>query len=427
LHADNFAGVHGLLLNPANAAATPTGFELNLLSAYASVSTDYARIDGRQAQDAIGDEDYGSALGNRSLSDGNQFFGEVDVLGPSVLIGLGKRSGLGILTRVRSSYSTQGLNGGLLEGTYHTFGSLTDFNFSATDHRSTLHAWGEVAVTFGTTLIDREKTVLKIGASYKMLRGIGAVYTYGDRLVGNYASREDRVSVAGDMTFGRTPGFYFTDLDVDRGNLATGSGLDAGLVFLWRPTPARNRRALHRPYRLKVAASVVDLGSITYGGAEETDYTLAGSLPAEDIEDAEAVEDVLIDNFPGTDRRTDAQVSLPTALHLLVDVRVVGKLYTSATFSSPLLPAKSAISTRIPRAVTLSPRLETKTLSLHLPVTLRQGQGALIGTGVRLGMLTVGSGSVISHFIGNGGNGVDVFAAVKLPFPRRQLERVEKE
>jgi hypothetical protein len=422
LNVDNFAGVHGLLLNPANAAATRTGFELNLLSVSVAGNSDYGRFAGTQVRDAISEEDYGSVIDRRSLSDANRLFAEADVLGPSILIGLGKRSGLAVITRLRSSYATQQLSGGLFEGVYDSFESLPDFAFSGRDHRSTLHSWGEVMVTFGTTLIDRERFVLKFGASYKALRGLGAVYTYGEQLEGAYSRQEERVSVTGDLTYGRTPDFYLNGIDGETfSNPAGGSGFDAGLVLLWRPDQARDARSLNRPYRLKLAASLVDLGRITYDNATETAYTLTGTVAAEDIEDAEGVvEDVLDDNFPGTTSRTDVQVSLPTALHLLVDFRMVGPLYASATFSSPIPATKPVAGTQIPTAVTISPRLETKSLSLHLPVTFREGQGAAVGAGVRFGMLTIGSGSLISHVLGGGAQGVDVFTALKLPFPRRQ-------
>lgn len=421
LNVDNYGGVHSLLLNPANVAGSRTAFEINLASVSGFLHNDYAEIDGMQVPDALSD-DFSSAVRARTPGDENNLFINADAIGPSLLISLGKTTGIAFMTRARVLYTTEGINGRLFEGLQDNFGSFGNFDFDQRDHRSVLHGWAEASVVLGTTLINEETIVLKAGGALKYLQGAGVVYTHGDRLSGSYSAETDRVNLAGDITIGRANDFYVDD-GYELSDPSTGLAFDAGVVLEWRPTQPKGRQ-LGRTYKLKLAASLVDVGGINYDVGEEVAYTLSGSVPAGNVEGGDT-EFALENNFEGSARPIDARVSLPTALHLQVDYRLAGSLYVGALYSTAFGADAEELGNRVPSSLTLFPRVETKGLSFYAPVSFRDGRSPVVGAGLRMGLLHIGSSSAVSHLLGDGGYTLDVYAGVKLAFNRRSRMRLQ--
>lgn len=414
LNVDNYAGVHGVLLNPANLGSTRTNTELNLASVAATLSNDYASLNGSDLRQALDDDDFGAAIVNRFPGRPNNVYASADAVGPSLLIRLGERSGLALLTRARAAFTIEGINGHLLESFYAGFDQLADFSFAADDYQSTLHTWGEAALAFGTTVVNHPNHRVKIGLSLKYLQGLGAVYSTGNSFSGSYSRQQERLDVGGEISFGRTDDFYVDELTP--ANRTAGFGLDAGLVYEWHPGSTADD--YRDRYRLKVAVSLVDMGSIDYT-ATTTDYLLSGSLPIAELEDDNDLEYVLDTNFDGDSRPEDATIGLPSALHALLDVRLTGKLYFSGLLTTSARASDATRSNRVPTSLTVAPRIEGRGFGLSLPYTLRPDGDNHLGAGLRLGILTVGSGSLVSHFLGDGNSTVDVFVGLKLPFHRK--------
>ncbi|MBB4079764.1 hypothetical protein GGR28_002391 [Lewinella aquimaris] len=414
LSVDNYSGVHGLLLNPASVAGSRTGTEINLASVAAFAANDYLKLNSTDIKEAI-DNDLNDQVMLRTPGDDRSLNAHADVLGPSLLMSFGKHTGLGILTRARSLYTLRNMNGQLVEGTTIGFDELGDFTFDQRDHHSTLHTWGEVALVFGTEIVQLEAHVLKAGVSLKYLQGLGAVYTYGEALAGSYDAGNGRMSVDGDVTFGRAQELYYDDVSFDV--RAGGVGFDLGLVYEWRPTSGTETQA-YRPYRLRVAASIMDLGKITYDDTYADTYRLAGTIPVSRIEDAGDTESALYENFVATYAEESVDIGLPTALNLLVDYRLTGKLYVSALYTSPM-SSDERLSNGVPTTLTLAPRVETRGFGLYLPYSFRTEQPNSLGVGMRLGPLLLGSGSLLSSVLSDGVQTVDVYAGIKLPFHRK--------
>ena len=413
---DNYAGVHGLLLNPANVAASRTGFELHIASASGALSNDYLKFDGLNVQKAFDEDEFETAVISRTQQDERSLYANADVLGPSLLMSLGKKTGLGLITRARALYNVANMNGQLVEYSRDDFSDASDFTFSQQDHYSTLHGWGEFAVVLGTVLIDTEHHLLKGGASVKYLQGLGAVYTYGERLDGAYDADEDRLTVEGDIAFGRTNDFYYEDISLE--DRAGGFGFDFGLVYEWKPG-SKEAGLPYKPYRLKLGASLLDVGNIRYDNAYRADYLPAGSLPASRIDAYDDLEFQLSENFDGTESDETTEINLPTSVQLLVDLRLTRSLYASAQYSMAHAVSDNRLSNTVTNSLTLMARMEGRGMGLYLPYTVRPGQSNTLGAGLRLGLFTVGSSSIVTQLLGDGGYAADVYAAVKFPFHRK--------
>lgn len=413
---DNYAGVHGLLLNPANVAASRTGFELNVGSASGSLSNDYLEFDGLNIQTALSADDLDEAVISRARQDERSLYANADILGPSLLMSMGKRTGLGVITRARAFYNVANMNGPLVEGTQADFSGQQDFEFRQEEHYSTLHGWGEIALVMGTVLLDNESHQLKAGASVKYLQGLGAVYSYGDRLDGSYDAGQDRITAAGDIVYGRANDLSFDELTLE--NRAAGFGFDFGLVYEWRPG-TDTKLLPHRPYRVKFGAALLDVGNIRYDHTAQAAYLLDASLPASLIDEAYSTESALSDNFSGQQSNEIVEINLPTTVQLLLDLRLTGKFYASAQYSMAHAVSDNRLANSVPNTLTLMARVEGRGVGLYLPYTMRAGQPATLGAGLRLGLFTVGSSSVVTQLLGDGVYAADVFAAVKFPFHRK--------
>ena len=422
LNQDSYGGLYGVLLNPASLGGTRMNAELHLASAAVGLQSDYLTFAATNLPDALADDAYGRVVTDRRPAAAQTLYGSADVLGPSLLLRLGQRSGAAVFTRARTIQTTQGANGYLLEGLYGNFDALPTFTLAAADFSTTLHSWGELGLAFGTTLLRTPAHSLRAGATVKFLQGLGAVYTSGSIRGGAYHRETGELTVDGEVDFGRTDGYYLDELDPAA--RTGGAGFDVGLSYEWHPTRSHHPRYPFR-YKLRAAVSVVDLGSIAYA-AETTPYLLSGSVAALDIEGSGDVESVLADNYDGgTPRRENTAIQLPTTLHALLDYRLFGKLYLSALYSRGLHEQRRVHSSRVPNALTLTARYEGRGLGLYLPVTLRSGVSPTYGLGLRAGILAVGSGSIISHLVGEGGEAADIFLGLRLPLGRKRAENRE--
>ncbi len=418
---DNYSGIPGLLLNPANVADSRLGFELHLASVSGAAANDYFTL----GKGLPFDEDIWDDGLVRTPRNDNSLFVNVDAIGPSLLIGLGKRSGLALVTRARSVYNIDGFNGTLYEGVADGFGD-DDFSYDQQEHHSSLHGWGEASLVFGTVLRAGIHSLLKAGASVKYLRGVGGVYTDSPFITGTYDRSTTLLRTDGEFTYGSVGGVDFSDPDLDAlsESLGNGVGFDLGVVYEWRPGEVPADRLRH-PYRLKVAASVVDIGAIEYSESYGQTYLTDATIWTRDY-NGESLEYFLDDHFDGTEFTEAATFRLPTALHFLVDLRLSGGLYLSAISSNSLRPDNIRLTNHIPSTLTLAPRLETKWLGLYSPLTFGGDRGTSWGAGVRFSFITVGSGSILSQLLSDNSQAADGYASLRIPFYRANRIKSKK-
>ncbi len=420
---DNYAGIPGLLLNPANAAGGPVGFEIHLASGSAGFENDYTAL-GKFGDYDLETLDWDSDFVRNPKPD-NSLYLNTDVVGPSLFFGLGRKAGLGLVTRLRSLYDMRNFDGRMLEGIQNEFQDLSGFSTTFEGFGSNTHVWGEISAVLGVVLLDRGGVTLKGGVSVKHLTGVGGTYAYSDRVEVDYVTETDHLRTGGDITYGSFG--LGDDIELDpsyfREAAGSGFGFDLGLALEWRPGVARD--SVYTPYRLKVAASLVDLGAVTYPDVLRTNYLLDGSVPVSDVEGS-TLGYILEDYYDGAGQVEELSFGLPTTLYLHVDYRLAGKLYVSALSATALAGNGTAPGNRIRNALTVAPRLETKWLGLYAPVRFGGEQGTALGVGVRLGFVTLGSGTLVSHLLSDTNYALDAYASIRIPFLRRHAKRGNK-
>ena len=174
----------------------------------------------------------------------------------------------------------------------------------------------------------------------------------------------------------------------------------------------------HSDYKFRLGLSVTDFGSISYKGSTVTSYDMDGVTTTTAQFEGRDLETVLKEKYDYTERTTDSEIKLPTALHIVLDYNLQKRLYVSLHGSLSLIGESTQQASRVINTLTATPRYESRWFSFYLPVSIRQYDGVAMGAGLRLGPLTVGSGSIITNYISDDSQTADVYVGLKIPLYR---------
>ena len=419
LTADNYAGIHGLINNPSNVVDSRFKADVNLFSISGFGGSDYLSINLNDIIKSEGGLDFDTDVEN-TPTNANNFFVNVDILGPSFMFNLSLKSSIGILSRVRGMFNLHNINGELYENLSNNFDTNEDFDFSSENLAGTVHAWAEISLVYGRILMETEKNFLKGGVSLKYLQGAGGLFVNSPTFTGNYNATNETLTTTGFLTYGTSQGF---DNDtIEFSDLTSGFGADIGFTYEYRPrkiNDSLNARAFNK-YKFKLAAAITDVGSIDYSESTLTTYNLNATADASTFNDDEDVEQFLEDNYTSTEAVVSQKLQLPTALRVLLDYQIKSKIYLSVQGNISLTDRNAIATNSIINTVVITPRLETKWLGIYSPVSFREYGDLAWGAGLRLGPLAVGSGSVLTNLLSDSSQTSDVFVALKLPIYQKK-------
>lgn len=411
---DNYAGVNSLLMNPANVSGSKTKLEFNIFSVSAFVGNDYLSVDFNDLKNIGNGFDFDSDV-SKTPTEQNNFFGNVDLLGPSVMFRLNEKSGLGINTRVRTFFNLNNISGLFYESISEGFDLQTDFQTEMTDLSGNVHAWGEVGVTYGRIIIEDESHRLKLGTTLKYLAGAGGVFTSSPLLSANFNSSLETLTTRGTLAYGYTSGFDTDEINFT--DITSGFGADFGLVYEMRPRSEKIEDPLYfsKPYKLRIGLSVLDIGAINYQGNTEFNYNINATVDVIEFEENDFV-DVLEENYESTEVVGSSTMGLPSSLQVFADYHFKKSFFMSFNGSYSLRSETTFKVNNAINTVSITPRMETKRFSIYSPVSLRQYQsGIMWGFGLRFGPLTVGSGSALSNLLSNSSKSTDFYLGFKVP------------
>jgi len=409
---DNYAGIHGVMYNPANVFDSRMRADINLFSAGINFGNDYAGI-GLSSLNA--NEEGFSFEDDADLNptNTNNFYANVDVMGPSFMFNLNSKSSIGLITRVRGLFNLHNINGELYQNIVDDFDTEENFNFDLNSLNGNLHAYAEIGLVYGRVLLDKQTHFLKGGATLKYLAGGGGLFTNTSNLSGNYSAAQEQVNVNGSFTYGTTADF--DNQDIDFTETSSGFGADLGVVYEWRPDDSNLGMRGQNKYKLKLGLSVTDIGSINYDAGKVTRYAANNVTINESEFDEKDIQEILDDNFAGQETTETVTMVLPTALHFAADYKLKNKLYLNLQTSLSMVSPESQQASRMGNVATLSPRFESKWLSAYMPLSLRQYDGFAWGFGLRAGPLTIGSSTILTNLISESSKGADVYVGLKVP------------
>lgn len=404
---DNYAGVHSVLFNPANAADSRMKLDINLFSTSAYVGNDFITIDLSDIGNFGDGFDFDSDA-ETNPTDNNNFFGNVDILGPSALFNLNEKSSIAITTRARGFFNLHNIGGELYE-VANSDDDVDNFNLSMDDLSGVVHAWAEFGVTYGRVVLEKDKHFLKAGATLKYLAGAGGVFGFSPQLMANYNSSNEALTTSGNLNYGYTSGFDSDEIGFS--DVSGGFGADLGVVYEFRNADNWDEN----PYKFRVGLSVTDIGAINYKGTSNFRYDMNATIDANEFEEKD-LDEVLEDNYIGSETLEKTKFGLPTAIQVFADYSISTRFFVSAQGAISIKKVSDIPVSNIINSFSVTPRFEMRWISVYSPISVRQYDSSVAwGFGLRAGPLTVGSGSILTNLISSSSRSADVYIGLKIP------------
>lgn len=427
----NYTGVNGAIYNPANIADSRHKWHFNLASFHALVGNDKASFklsdltksfDSDKLEDQLTGNGAGHTSGVVSTS----------ILGPSLMISTGKKSAVALTTRGRILFNAIDIDGGLAKRIIDDNDASGSFNInSSANMRVNMNAWSEFGLTYSRILMEKDQHFLKGGVTVKYLAGAANAYIGIDNLNGQV--QEDGM---GNSYLANTTGrlqIGFGGLNIDDFEMSdltsfksTGIGADLGLVYEYRPADLNDGDPETNKYRFRVGLALLDAGSINYkrdasrSGGYDVSITGPERLYVDELSDTD-IDDLknyfdshpqFFTAVPGSGS-SKYKTSLPTTLNLDVDYRLTRRVYVNLHGMFNLVNSESNVYNGHQfTSVTLTPRIESSSFGLYVPIQYNTLTDLTAGVAVRMGPLFLGSGSVLTALTGESKQ-ADVFFGIR--------------
>ena len=418
---DNYSGIYGVTSNPANSVDSKYSIHINLLSFNQFGVSDIGRIPNFEVETApngFNGLDFSENLTNGSPN--GAALGHTDIFLPSVVWSFNENFAVGLLTRSRSFYDYNDISSDLLKTANRS--ELEDpSTFINSQLNNTTQSWTEVGLNLSAVLINSNNHFIKFGVTGKYYMGAGANEVRGS-LEGEYSESGDIIlTTEEDMPLVSLNTYptstddpsstTFTSTIFDFSQLGTGFGGDVGFVYEWRPRETnrvgvRTNSGAVNKYKLKVSASVLDIGEIEYKNEVATpvrrdEITLNNAtIPQTSITAENGLISALIENGDVMSSQGDVTFALPMSLHLNLDYIILNNnnYYININYINGLTKVSDQYTNTQLNLITVTPRYETRKLSVYLPINYQETGGISAGLGARFGPISVGAAALSSLF-----------------------------
>lgn len=431
---DNYSGVNGMILNPANLADNKYKVNVNLFAISALAGNNAYEMDrGRFFGFKFSHLNEGDGFYKSSNTAYKYIYTNLDILGPSATITLTPKDAIGLTTRLRVIGNEYNLGDPLFRLTGITDPNFYNVNIENRSLQVKANAFAEAGLSYGRVLFRDERNEFKLGITGKYILGLA----YGSMASGPLQLQIDPsnqiLNIQGDVT-----AQYSANLD-NAGNgmsisniinkkAGKGLGFDIGFAYELKGADPSIEK-------FRVGLSVTDIGSVTYTNSlNSQQYTLSATGQNTQQfakQSGESVDDYItrLKNdglITSKGVAAASKVSLPTAFHLNLDYEIYKRLYINADVLMNMLATTNPMSPNYVTTVTATPRLEKKWVSIYSPVSYSANGQLNWGAGIRIGPLFVGSGSVLSSMLKQRIQAADAHIGLTIPIFRPASSRDKK-
>jgi hypothetical protein len=162
-----------------------------------------------------------------------------------------------------------------------------------------------------------------------------------------------------------------------------------------------------KTYKLKVGASVRNLGSMTFSGTDNVSENYTLNIPSgqsldldvfENVEGLKDVEAVLDDSgfFTQSSSTADFRVKLPTVLNLYADYSIGKRVSVTGFLQQKMGDSNGNGQINAQNMFTITPRVTFGAFETFVPIGNSEIAGGTVGLGFRLGGFFLGSNSILS-------------------------------
>jgi hypothetical protein len=274
-------------------------------------------------------------------------------------------------------------------------------------------AWAEVYGTYAQTIKDDGNYILNAGITLKVVRGLGGAYAnlkdldYVVKV--NTATQKAYLLANGLLQYGYSNNF---DTINNSGNAASNRKAffqrtfsritaDIGAEYI---LPSGDEEGSEYSYDTKIGVSIMDIGSTKYTYSKNSRIVQAGKANVTDsvlqskfknINSFEDLNDSLAD-VAGSIRNPDGNffIQQPTRLIINVDRYLAKNIFINGELTLPLTASgpetDNKLLVRDMNLLALTPRWETKTLGVYMPVLISNTGQFWVGGAFKAGPLLLG-------------------------------------
>lgn len=438
----NYAGVNGIILNPASMVNSKLYLDVNLFTGDVFFENNYLYIhkeDYRFSEFLKSNPDL-PGYGEDNIpfdhywdESRKNIHLQARILGPSVMI-VDQSNALALTTAVRSYLLVRELPYHVANFAYEglEYEEQQNINYEDENARISSLVWGEIGGSFAHIVRRRLRNHWSAGITAKRLLGYAGMYT--DLRQIDYTVLNDTtmdVELINVQTGFSLP-LDYNDFDATYdGPFIKGRGVsfDLGVVYqkgLGFYTKERMRKLCgqhYEDYLYKIGFSIIDLGFIRFN-----EHTQKHSIEDrghfwENIDEFspssinEAMSEISF-RFYGDPNETylddKMTVVLPTAFSVQFDYHYDENWYFNGTIVYPLVFHYDQL--QRPSVISASARYETRLFEVNLPVILYNYKYPRIGISARIWNFTIGTDKLGGFFNLSDFTGLDFYAGLKLNF-----------
>ena len=413
----NYTGVNGVFFNPANIADNRYKWDVNIFAINGFVGTNHRGLRFSDITRSFSADSLKSKLLRGSNNVNSLSY--VDVMGPSVMFSLSPKTSLAFTTRSRVFANGRNIDGNLagaiLDG--GTTNSGLPFNFNANNMLIHATGWTEIGGSVGQVFTNKASHhFLKGGITLKYIAGTADSYLQTNGLAGtvdgsgNAYLTNTTGSLAINTTDANFSDYKFKDFFKFNGH---GAGGDIGFVYEYRPSEDYSMYVTDRfanKYRLRIAASLLDVGRISFNKSSNAASTYTVNIPPSPVGQfalsqfaGKSVKDYkgILDASPyfnGTSQSGSYNVDLPTTIQGNIDYLFMGGWAINAA-GQWTVNKSGPLNLYYYNAYSVTPRWENHLFSVELPLSYNDLTKFNAGVAFRVGPFFIGSGSVLSALV----------------------------
>ncbi|WP_143310458.1 DUF5723 family protein [Chitinophaga vietnamensis] len=434
-HTSHYAGIYGVLSNPASAAGTRYRWDVNIIGADGKAGNTYVKYPKsllfnipdtfRKNQDFFLDTSAKRKQNGWEMA---------EILMPSVMYSIDERQTVSFIWRIRSS-----ANGGPLSTEQANFfgnsfpnAAYTGRNYTIEHAAVSAHAWNEFGFSYARVIKETYSGVWKAGITLKYLGGIAAGYAAVDNATFGLNTRRDATIYSGTLKYGyNEQADHWQSPAISNLKLFEnpGIGADIGVIYEYRPdndgfgkysgdhwNPGADE------YKLRLGLAITDIGGIGYTKSKtNTDLNLTkdhinpNALTYRKNESLQQYARRLNSYFTPIDSNDHFFMALPTTLQLSGDYNIDGRFFVSANAAIALNGGQHSLAKTY--ALTLfqiTPRYDTDIFGAYLPFVINRNGQADLGAGIRIGPLLIGSTSIFTNLLRHKVDHADAFVALRV-------------
>lgn len=397
-YTDNFLPVNQVKLNPSEMVDQRPWLSINLGGVHGYLRNNFAYIENTRLRFYKTEP---TPVFDPPPGRFGKAFVAAEVLGPSATLAY-KKHAFGIHTSFRS-YSNFNRIPSVVGQIIADEGAenIADGTYSMTNGRVKTMSWGQVGISYGRSLYQRNDIVIDGGITINRLIGVhqaslaikeGVV----DVLDGQGALRNlDAKYAYSEPSFGAGKGWGTT----------IGATYKKMNDYTESYTPhSKENGCKWLGYKYKIGVSLVDLGYIRFNQEART-ASLPDTATVDEVEDIDAaILGIEETKFTGI---------LPTALSAKIDYHIKDAFYANATIVQRL-SIRNSFGVERSNLLTISPRYESSLFTVSLPLSLANYETPQLGLYFRVGPLAVGTDHLSAFIIKKDQRAASIFVYLNI-------------